>query len=472
MLAGLVTAAPGVALAASSTPYTAIGYLTGVPYIGTWLTNTDGQVAIHGNIQVVRMESANPRLTGRRVAVTDGAINTDGSFRVYGTAYQEAGAWDLSDPQNPKFTPGLGYWDLTWDGTVTADGSMHLDVAGLGRGGALEGLQLQETMTRSAGVLFDPAVPYHYTSTLSTARSITTLVSDDFSVTNNPSKWWISRISNAAVYTISGGLCKIVANYNQATGYNNTGSWLGYLPNLGLVEEGKTCALQVDLVSVTGPDAMFQLGCYANNNTGVYLAGVGPDYVTLGKTVYGSHSFFFLERPKIVLTNVALSLSFTRRGNDLHLTTQILSRGASRVVLYQKTVVDTPAADPCLSGQVAFAPGAYMYSVGEPGAPWTSLGQPCFGLWQVTDGQKEPVTMVFDNFLATQGDLPILEIQRAVLLSWPATGLPYQVEATSLLNGTNAPWRLVTEPVLDFNGTKRVAIPLSSFEAMEFYHLK
>jgi hypothetical protein len=38
------------ALAASGTPYTAIGYLTGVPYAGAWLTNTDGQVFCRGGL--------------------------------------------------------------------------------------------------------------------------------------------------------------------------------------------------------------------------------------------------------------------------------------------------------------------------------------------------------------------------------------------------------------------------------------
>jgi hypothetical protein len=297
-------------------------------------------------------------------------------------------------------------------------------------------------------------------------------MSDDFTTANYPPRQFVSRISGAATWTVTNGRCVINAKYNQPTGFNNTASWLAYSNiALGEVDEGKTVAMRIDVVSATGPDMVCQLGCLAYDRA-TFNATVGRDYVHLCKTYNGQFTVFFVDRPNIPLTNVVLSLAFTRRGENLHIAIRILEKGPNAVVLYEKTVIDTPASDPCLIGLVEFEPGVFLPSVADPMGTWTPLGMPYFGIWQTTDGTKAAVTGVFDNFTATTGDIPPLKIQKSVLLTWPDTGLAFQVEATPSLSGPTTQWRPVTEPVIECNGMKQVTIPLSSYEAMEVYRLK
>lgn len=168
-----------------------------------------------------------------------------------------------------------------------------------------------------------------------------------------------------------------------------------------------------------------------------------------------------------------LTLAILHQDNNVFLTTQIQDKGPGQAVLFQKTVVDTPAADPGLVGNVELEAGVYMASLADvAGNPWTSLKDPYFGLWQNTEGNQPVALAVFDNFSVARHDLPSLNAQRAILITWPATAFPFQLEAGAWREGTGSLWRAVTDPVMESNGLKRVAIPVNAFEEMEFYRLK
>jgi hypothetical protein len=130
--------------AQTSTPYTATGWVIGVPVPGLWCTNALGQVGFRGNAHLARVVGTDPRLTGRRTIFVDGAAQADGSSIIYGPVYHEVGTWDVA---GTNFTPTGGMWETTYRGTMGTDGSLQLHMVGSGWGGTIE---------LPAGTLFDP----------------------------------------------------------------------------------------------------------------------------------------------------------------------------------------------------------------------------------------------------------------------------------------------------------------------------
>jgi hypothetical protein len=164
-------------VAAADTPYTATGWVIGVPVPGVWCTNALGQVGFRGNAHLARVVSTNPRLTGRRTIFVDGAAQADGSSIIYGPAYQEAGNWDAT---GTNFTATGGMWEISYRGTMGTDGSLQLHLVGSGWGGTIDGLRLDETVTRTNGPILDPAIPYQYTGTIKPPPLNTNQVLDNF----------------------------------------------------------------------------------------------------------------------------------------------------------------------------------------------------------------------------------------------------------------------------------------------------
>jgi hypothetical protein len=163
---------------AAATSYAATGWVTGVPAPGIWCTNASGQVGIRGNAHLARVESSDPRLTGRRTILVNGAAQADGSTLMDGAAYCEVGAWDAT---GTNFTATSGMWDTTYRGTMGADGSLNLHIVGAGCGGTIDGWRPDETLTRDPGAILDPAIPYNYTGTIRPPPLNTNLLLDDFS---------------------------------------------------------------------------------------------------------------------------------------------------------------------------------------------------------------------------------------------------------------------------------------------------
>ncbi len=164
-------------VAAADTPYTATGWVIGVPVPGIWCTNALGQVGFRGNAHLARVVGTDARLTGRRTIFVDGAAQADGSSIIYGPVYHEVGTWDAS---GTNFTPTGGMWEISYRGTMGTDGSLQLHLVGSGWGGTIDGLRLDETLTRVAGPSLDPAIPYQYTGTIKPAPVNTSQVVDNF----------------------------------------------------------------------------------------------------------------------------------------------------------------------------------------------------------------------------------------------------------------------------------------------------
>jgi len=117
-----------------------------------------GHVSLKGEVHIVRMVSDEPRVAGQMRGVNlDVSLKPDGTGTFSGIGWLEVGIWDLTVPQNPKFTRTDGVWETKYEGIINADGSTEYRITAFGIGGTIDGLRLIVTGTRASS---SPADPY------------------------------------------------------------------------------------------------------------------------------------------------------------------------------------------------------------------------------------------------------------------------------------------------------------------------
>ncbi len=122
------------------------------------------------------------------------------------------------------------------------------------------------------------------------------------------------------------------------------------------LKEGRTIEFQVDLIESSGADSFAVLAFIPNtggNNPGT-LQGYGlakdPDDVLITK---GIEKYFIADdgpTAELKNDNVTLVLTLTAKGGNVIVTGKILDKDANNAVLWERTVVDTPAADVMTDG--------------------------------------------------------------------------------------------------------------------------
>ena len=147
--------------------------------------------------------------------------------------------------------------------------------------------------------------------------------------------------------------------------------------------------------------------------------------------------------------------------------TNTLGQENPDAVLYERTFVDTPQADPALtSAEFEALSGMRMRFVPDVKAPAYTFGNVGLHLWQYTDGKQPAAEATFDNLELRTYEVPLVGIERAVRLSWPASAaIHYAVEGAPTVQG---PWLPVQEPVTP--GMNQMAVPANEF--MEFFRLR
>jgi len=174
------------------------------------------------------------------------------------------------------------------------------------------------------------------------------------------------------------------------------------------VPDGKTLELRVDLVSLSAEAT----------NAAILAAGTSGGMYALYKT---SNSTFILkwkprdqfsisacETTALRNTDVVLVLALTRVQTNLVITAQVLDRRDRDLVLYQQTIVDTPAADPTLTvAQFQTLTGIQLsnWVPDTPGPPLDSF-MALRGLFQSTDGKQPPPSAVFGDIQVRRYDSP------------------------------------------------------------------
>jgi hypothetical protein len=461
-------AAPPPACAATTAPYTATSVAIGHPYGGVWVTNDTGQVSVHGDAQVFKVDSSNARLTGRRTVLTDGTFNADGSTILYGTAFQELGAWDITDPQNPRVTPGAGRWEMNWRGTMNADTSIELSLVGTGTGGAIEGMRITESLTRPAGPLFDPALSFTCRGSLTTPPLSTATLIDDFE--DGKATAWTPGCNSGSIAAVeTNGKLILRGNWpgtQTVTGYDTAG-WV-MRPFNWTAKNNETLELRVDLVRIS--DAATEAEVKLKHVPACYGFSKSQRYVMLWKFVPDWPVMVFTFEPLALKnTNVTLVLALTGRGPDLIVTGRVLDKANDDAILYERSIVDTPNADPTLSADEFEERSGARILLGPDRAepPLTTIDYICLSLFQYTDGHSPPAEVIFDNCEIRRHSVPSLSIANAVRLTWPAVAAPFAVEGASAVTG---PWLPVLEPVFESGNMKQVTVPTA--DAMKLFRLK
>jgi hypothetical protein len=145
-----------------------------------------------------------------------------------------------------------------------------------------------------------------------------------------------------------------------------------------------------------------------------------------------------------------------------------LDRANGEAVLYEKVILDTPASDPALSAaQVQGITGMNLAGLvnDAAGAPWTTFRSPWLGVFQYTDGTLPAAEVTFDRFEMRTFEVPQIAIERAVQLSWPATGMNFAVEGAPTLQG---PWLPLNNTSLP--GMQQITVPVN--KSAEFFRLQ
>lgn len=449
--------------AGADTSFTTTNWMAGVPVPGIQYTNSSGLVYLKGNVHIHRVLSSDARIAGRLTAWMDLAYQADGSALLVGAAYVEPGNWDAT---GTNFTPSGGVWDLKYDGVVQLDGSDQIHLVGYGNGGTIEGLRMECTATKGPGAPFDPAIPYFASGTIKPAPINTRAVLDDFADNHFT---WTSSGAGAGIFAAveTNQQLTIRGTWNSPTlDVNNWCAWANPW-HAWAVQPGQTVEARVDLASFN--QAATAVGLCIYHVTGqAYLLTVARDWIMIGKQYWPGTAWYRLDKATITGTNAVLVLALTPVGQNVVLTGKVLDK-ASSAVLHQISIVDTPASDPTLTqAELAQLTGCRPWNdvITDPsGAPWTSGDAPLLAVFQDTDGTKPPAEATFDNLEMRTYEVPQVGIERAVQLTWPATGMNFAVEAAPTLQG---PWLPLNNTLLP--GMQQITVPVN--KSAEFFRLQ
>lgn len=444
---------------AQTTSFTATGQVNGVPTPGVMATNAAGQVLSRGLVHTWAIQSSDPRLTGQVLNIGDADFNADGSANCVGSGYVQVGAW-----VGTNFTPAAGVWQVAWRGLALSDNSLQLSFTGYGVGGAIEGLRLEGTATRTnAAALIDPKVPYALTGTIKPPPLNTTNVLDDFA--GNQFTW---PYHGAGLGTFTGiqanqqltirGYWPSIQTQNPAD--TSAYAWPGHA---WAVPNGQTLEVRVDLVSLNAAATSAMLGLYHADGQG-YGFAKASGWIGIWKQQQPSVTFFSAEKVATPNTNLVLSLALTPVDQNVVLTAKVLDKSNGGAVLYQRSIVDTPASDSSLTAaDLAQIIGGEVWQgivADSAGAPWTSgtsADGPVLFVTQDSYGTNAPAEATFGHLELGTYEVPPVSIERAVRLSWPAPGgVNYNLEDAPTLNG---PWLPVQDQMLP--GVQTLTVPLT-----------
>ncbi|MBM3883331.1 MAG: hypothetical protein FJ387_27085 [Verrucomicrobia bacterium] len=465
----LTLATPNAWAAAGVTSYTSTGYQIAAPYPGDTLVFATNNVHVRNMLTLYRVQSTDARLTGRRTALTHGYYHPDGSATIYGTMNEEVGTWDLIDPQNPKFTATGGLWDGTWEGLFQPDGRWQIKIVGRGTGGAVDGLEIIETATRGPGPIIDPAIPINYTGIVGPAGALNVEVIDDFA-DGDVSNWGLIAGSGTGQLipadqqlTLRGDFrgIRTITEFDTFASATLQRSWE--------VLDGQTIEMRADVVGFSETTRQAVLWFWDPSSSRAYSLSLCRGAFLFYKLLGAGRGALFGDFVDVKHTRVVLAFALTAAGDNLILTGRVFDKDNQNALLYERSFVDTPAADPVIPNaaireklgmDISFYPDS-------PGRPLMSGTSFALGLLQYTDGTLDPAEATFDNLELRTYDVPLLAIDKAVRLQWPASAYPFTVEGAPTVRG---PWLPVLEPIFESGSVKQLTVPTSDMRG--FFRLK
>lgn len=294
------------------------------------------------------------------------------------------------------------------------------------------------------------------------------LWSDDFS---NPAGWlcWNGQISFANQQaTVSGSF--------GPTDTNNPSAYLVYaphpIPSSGPLPDHQTLEARVDLVIANQNDAWADVSFFWLTDGRAYHFFKDQGEIGLLKGSSTWAAFFFWESLPLKNQNVTLVLSLTRLGSDVRINTRVLDKDNANTVLFEHTVIDTPAADPVLPSRSV---NGFISWPDSPGTPWPVVTAPGYVILGMAWVDPEHATqgaaqVIYDNLEVWQYETPPLAIQNAVLLSWPIPQGAGQFVLESA-PGVYGPWTPVPDPWSRTNAAQ-VEASLVASQSMQLFRLR
>lgn len=154
--------------------------------------------------------------------------------------------------------------------------------------------------------------------------------------------------------------------------------------------DGKTIELRVDLVTGNSKDSFAILSWTPNSAQVSALAGYSiaksPTDILITK---GINKYFHNEATTAIKNdNVTLVLILTQIGADVHITGKVLDKDANNAVIFERTYIDTPAADVLRNG------------TDSPAAPYTGPGRLTLMEYEDFEAATAPAEgyiVIFDN---------------------------------------------------------------------------
>lgn len=238
---------------------------------------------------------------------------------------EEVGTWDLTDPQNSKFTAAVGLWDGTWQGLWQPDGSYQIRILGRGTGGAVDGLELIETATGGPGPLEDLSIPINYTGIVGPAGALNAEVLDDFD-DGNVSNWWdlysgkgtVQLIPASQQLTVRGNWrgIKTITEADTSAAARRQRSWK--------VEDGQTTELRVDVVGFS--ETTRQANLWFSDLDAAYAVCLFKEGFVFYKWVGGRRTVFPGDFVALKTSRVVLAFALTAAGDNLILTGRVFDK--------------------------------------------------------------------------------------------------------------------------------------------------
>ena len=380
----------------------------------------------------------------------------------------------MPDPRT--FTPAGGLWEISFRGVMQTNYSQRLNLVGSGFGGAIDGLRLEETMSREAASgPIDPTVPYHYAGTIKPPPLSTNLVIDDFSgpaISGDCYPGWICYGPATHTYARTDGQLVVSGHWPGTITRNvpDTYTFGGtYTPT---VADGQTLEARVDLVNLNPSATAARLVLATPPEAGFYSLFKGHDFVALSKwsakLPNGPIIMFFYEKTTAPDTNVVLSLALTKAKTNVVITSRVWDKAKPDTVLYERSVVDTPGIDPALTpAELRNLSGMdLILSPDITETPFTGGGA-FIGVFQYNyNGLQPAADATFDNFEVRNYEVPAVGIVQAVRLSWPTPpGVNWTVQAAPTVLGPFVPTEDSAMP-----GMQHVTVPAVS--STQFFRLQ
>ncbi|MBL9134591.1 MAG: hypothetical protein JNK85_01920, partial [Verrucomicrobiales bacterium] len=167
------------------------------------------------------------------------------------------------------------------------------------------------------------------------------------------------------------------------------------------LREGRTIEFRADLLNGQGPDSFAVLAFIPQATGPNTLAGYG---IAKSETdiliTKGINKYFYNENvnPPVKNNNVTLVLNLAVKGGKVFITGQVLDKDDGNRVIWEKSFVDTTAADVLSDGE------------DSPPAPWINLPGN-FVLYLYADGGQDPAgyQVVYDNAETFVTDTEVLD---------------------------------------------------------------